>query len=1319
MDRIQVSKSRRVFRSAAVLFLLLCCSWNAKADELDVRLRVTWGGGTPRLWRGSLSISDGQFESARTLGIESDAPLALRTGRQRMVFGQHQPVSFDGLDISLKASSDASLSAEFATHDQEGEPQRFEIPLADFTTKRGYSHKVQLDDLDNWLVVRRAPGDFLRFDLQRRDNLVFSAGDTLDFQIQPQHLGVDSETPLRCTVTLRSAASGTELWREQFNVTAAAAGGFSEIGPVSVTLPTEEGVYDLEVALTQRRFTDALGPMVARSKPLHERRVQLVVIGSHPPAANAESWREIDVIDLHSRDWWQRFSLAPQLKKLPGMDQVPLGIPHEPLRSGEIRSVTHLGKTLTEIEAGAWCAAPIPISEIGLPHILEVEYPNDQRQTLGLSIVEPNAAGVVTPLGLDSGVDVAERPKPSEAQLDKHRLVFWPRSKTPWLLLTNRQPNKEARFGRIRVFAGPSTLPSASFADIRADERLLAVYYDKPLFPENFSAPEAFDEAAERSYEDWNTFYQGGRRLVEYLKYVGYNAAIISAWRDGGSIYPSRLLQTTPKYDSGAFFVQGQDAVQKDVLEMLFRLFDREKMKLIPALHFAVPLPELERQLQVGGEINGIEMLGLTPGGGQPVAGRQFAQRGTAPYYNPLDSRVQQAIRNVVLELAHRYGHHPSFGGVCLQVGPETYVQFPNAGWPCDDVTMQRFQREASIDLNEQPEDRFRHRSQRLYGPDNGTWLNWRAHALAGLYRQLRETLGDVRGDSRLYIVTEGLLAGRTAHDALRPRLPTRTDLAPLLLRHGIDAAAYREDQQLVLLRPQRTAPVISLVDQAINVQLQRSPAADSYFQSQSVSGTIHYHEPMTLRLPEFDKQSPFGADRTRTWLAAHIAPSGIHNRERFVHGLAALDAQVLVAGGWMVPLGQEDALRPVAEVFRRLPPARFEDCPPVSPSAQGSDVVVRRLERGDRTFLYVANDAAWKTYVNLQLSASSDCSVQPLGSRPLPSLSADEDGSQWTIELEPYDLVGAIFLAPNVRVKDWQVSYEEDVETELDELVRQVRARVDGLRRPKPLNVLANLDFEATMQDRKIPGWLHPQRPGVTVETDDTNPKRGSHCLHLRVEGPNNVGWVRSEPFQPPPTGRIVVLAWIRTRDRQHQPPFRLAIDGTVNGQSYYRFAPLGTDIDSRTREPTGQVTQPLSDRWSESPFLLPIEDLPTSGLTELLIGFDLMGEGEVWIDDVQVFDLYFQQNELDELLKNAAMADLHLGNGQVAQCAHYLDGYWPRFLLRYAPPPPRVATRNPAGWQPPGTTSTENPNAGRADESRWRSYLPRIPLKLPFRRN
>jgi hypothetical protein len=69
------------------------------------------------------------------------------------------------------------------------------------------------------------------------------------------------------------------------------------------------------------------------------------------------------------------------------------------------------------------------------------------------------------------------------------------------------------------------------------------------------------------------------------------------------------------------------------------------------------------------------------------------------------------------------------------------------------------------------------------------------------------------------------------------------------------------------------------------------------------------------------------------------------------------------------------------------------------------------------------------------------------------------------------------------------------------------------------------------------------------------------------------------------------------------------------------------------------------------------------------LRVAIDLMGPGEVWIDDVQVFDLWFDKNERTELLKKIALASFYLGKGEVVECDQVLRGYWPEFLRRYVP--------------------------------------------------
>ncbi|MCU0873879.1 MAG: hypothetical protein MUE50_16200, partial [Pirellulaceae bacterium] len=163
-----------------------------------------------------------------------------------------------------------------------------------------------------------------------------------------------------------------------------------------------------------------------------------------------------------------------------------------------------------------------------------------------------------------------------------------------------------------------------------------------------------------------------------------------------------------------------------------------------------------------------------------------------------------------------------------------------------------------------------------------------------------------------------------------------------------------------------------------------------------------------------------------------------------------------------------------------------------------------------------------------------------------------------------------------------------------------------------------------------------------------------------LRSDSP--VAWVRSNSFPAPATGRLSVWVWLRIDEPAKQPPLQLAVEGRLDGQPYYRPARVGASDDR-----LGEPPPPLATTWA--PYLVRIDDLPARGLTDLRVAIDLMGPGEVWIDDVQVFDLWFDKNERNELLKKIALASFYLGQGEVVECDQVLRGYWPEFLRRYVP--------------------------------------------------
>ena len=159
----------------------------------------------------------------------------------------------------------------------------------------------------------------------------------------------------------------------------------------------------------------------------------------------------------------------------------------------------------------------------------------------------------------------------------------------------------------------------------------------KPTFVASFGAPQTFDGVARRrNLDDWDTFHVAALRVADYLHFNGDNSLMLAVLAEGSTIYPSALLEPTPRYDTGPFSSSGQDPMRKDIVELLYRVFDREGLVLIPELQFSSPLPALERQLAGGGPgAEGIELVGPD---GRSWREAQGSVRGLAPYYNPLDT---------------------------------------------------------------------------------------------------------------------------------------------------------------------------------------------------------------------------------------------------------------------------------------------------------------------------------------------------------------------------------------------------------------------------------------------------------------------------------------------------------------------------------------------------------------------------------------------------------------------------------------------------------------------------------------------------------
>jgi hypothetical protein len=1261
---------------------------DATQDIGTMRLRIAWGGGAPRQWSGTVELSAGSFSEMTPLGVDADETGSMRIERDRIVIRQRSPRTYDALDVLVRAPDSAELTVRLATAEdaaltstgpQDRAKDHIEtIPLARLQQEiidRPIGHE------DNRLLVMRTPGDSLRVSFAAgRDTLVFSPGEMLDLTVHPHLINAAAGAKIRLQAHLAGARGGRETWsQEAFRDIAA--DRTIEPWPLSIKLPDAPGVYDVQIQAQSWGLRQRFDPAkrFVPGPPLATRVVQVVVFDGKSPddAATTKTAGPLAVVvelDPANPRWWKRYIELPQLDKL-------ALAPKNSWDYGKVERWEHpqLHSTI-KLAPDAWEAFPLPIEQVGVPHIVEVDYPSDMPQSLGISILDPNAAGELAPIGLDSGVYVTVPAAASEeSRWLRHRLIFWPRTKTPLLLLTNRDSRKPAVHGRIRVLAGGPKLTPIAEPGEPPTERLLAAYYERPLFPENFCASEARDAWSGKSLDDWRTFYEADTRFAEYLQHVGYGGAMVAVYSEGSTIYPSRVVQPTPRHDTGVFFSTGQDPMRKDALELLLRIFDRERLTMIPAVQFDTPLPRLEALLdRPGANITGLLPVGLT---GEPIPLRG-SSNGASPYYNILDDRVQSAMLEVIAELVTRYAQHPSLAGVAIQLSGDGYAVVPGLEYSLDDVTWAAFERDTGESLASRGRQRFADRGEAVRGPKRKAWLRWRAARVARFQQRAAAEVAKAGRDLRLFISAAGVWDSADVRNLVRPSLTRTTTAEEALLALGLDVNIYSrpEFSQVTFLRPRRYSAPTSLEATASDEALNQSAELDRAL-SRTASAALAYHEPSRLRLASFDEKSPLGKDKTYIRLTSQFAPSDWENRRRFVQALAASDTVALFDGGNLLTLGQEASTADLFAVYRHLPAGAFDTLP-----GRTQPVTIRTRNEARRTLCYLVNDSPWTVTVDVEVAASARCRVASLAPhRRVNDLVREQGGVRWRVTLDPYDVVGATFSEPEVVFSNAQIHIDPHVAEELQRRVADLGARSIRLASPPLYPGLANAGFEAPRVGGQIPQWTATRRAGVAIELTD-GAAEGKQAVDIASNGP--VASLYSDWFDAPPTGRLAIQAMLQTPEVRRQPAVRVAVETQLGRQSAYRWRAVGA------------APSAIALRSDWSPYLFPFDGLSTEPGLQVRVRVDLMSAGDVRVDDVKLLHLSFTDNEKTNLTKIIALADLHLTNGNLAEAARVLDGYWPRYLAANVPlPEPQQAARTAANHGPRGGASTSSDAGANAD--------------------
>ena len=388
-----------------------------------------------------MALDKGTLADLQLLGMEADAAAAVSLDGNQIKVDTPRPHLFDGVDLTVSASNDAKLTVEMKAG-ADGTPVKADVPLADALRK---PFRLTLDNRGSELVIQRAPNDGLRI-ITHRDSLIFSPGEQFTFDVQPVLEEIEPGTTIDIEATMTVGRGGNSVWHNEQKLPVPING--PPVATLHVPLPIDEGVYQFHIAV--------LRPAGFRDRFF--RRCEQAACRTHIPSRRAEP---------HSSTAGAGWPLAIGAGDRSGQPTVvgaTAGVDTSPSHSWAIAKAArqHRCQFRWAISSSCrrrprrdgepnWQAYPLPVEADGTPHMLEIEYPNDQEQHLGISILEPNAAGKLVPVSRDSGVFVEGLGRAERVEKHKHRIVFWPRTNAPLLLVTNLHPTASGRFGHIRV----------------------------------------------------------------------------------------------------------------------------------------------------------------------------------------------------------------------------------------------------------------------------------------------------------------------------------------------------------------------------------------------------------------------------------------------------------------------------------------------------------------------------------------------------------------------------------------------------------------------------------------------------------------------------------------------------------------------------------------------------------------------------------------------------------------------------------------------------------------------------------------------------
>lgn len=657
-------------------------------------------------------------------------------------------------------------------------------------------------------------------------------------------------------------------------------------------------------------------------------------------------------------------------------------------------------------------ALEFAVDQPGALHVAEFDIPDDKRRTE--EVIYQPLSGAFTYQGQGGIFTGGEYPL--SKKLIRHTMTFWPTAPKNCFIFKTNDSDAPAAVRTIRIFRLPHgfrPLPVESFSG-SVPARSLGMYYEDPVMASSFGIVQT------DNVPEFSTVVD---RLLDYMQSFGLNL-----FRYPVIWYAGPLYGQSKSGNSGA---SGRKH-PRDFPAYLLKRLNARGMKFNGWLHIHQlaslnPYCLIDEERVLAGEETAVNMRGDN---------HLFytGWHSKDPAYNPLDPRVQRAVKNLVSEILDRYGQEPALEGFTLNVTQCSLFAFGSIKSGYNDCNLRAFQEDTGIRIPVDAHDpqRFTQSHDWLLANARAEWITWRCRKIHDYYREIADLLTTARPDLKLgvslyqYPVThrEGLENAdylRAGHD---PNQWHR--------EQGLDAALFARDRNIVLIRhgdlrlrdmqsPRRRRSgsqlealenlrTTSLAPEMVQVFAQL-PAAELNLHDGYWEDAVGRKSP--LALPDGGRECP--------WRVAQLNANTFYALEQFVAGVNNFDALSIAKGGFVIGLnGMEPYMGRFAQAFRALPAVKFSDVPGLA-----DPVRVRQRVVDGSNYFYVLNRLPYPVTVEIRLAGAE---AEDLVSNEKSA------GDKILLTLKPYDLRSFRQAGTESTVIGGTAKAPENLVTELSE---------------------------------------------------------------------------------------------------------------------------------------------------------------------------------------------------------------------------------------------------------------------------------------------